>query len=96
MPTTILDGETYRDALQRRYSEEAEKEEQMNIVKLTDQAGSYTSVINGNTCFTYGQLRRFVELVRAEVLEEAAEWFEDDGANMMTKDECAAAIRGLK
>lgn len=34
--------------------------------------------------------------IRAEVLEEAAKWFESSGANMMTKAECAAAIRGLK
>ena len=34
--------------------------------------------------------------IRAEALDEAAKWFETNGANMMTKAECAAAIRGLK
>ena len=42
----------------------------MNIVKLIDQAGSYMSVINGNTCFTYEQLQKFVDIVRAEALAE--------------------------
>ena len=36
------------------------------------------------------------EAIRAEALEEAAKLFETNGANMMTKAECAAAIRGLK
>ena len=34
--------------------------------------------------------------IREQALEEAAKVFEANGANMMTKDECAAGIRGLK
>ena len=66
----------------------------MNIVKLTDQAGSYTSVINGNTCFTYEQLQKFVDIVRAEALEEAEEIAKTIGGSFSV--EFLAAIRGLK
>ena len=76
----------------------------MNITKLTSQAGSYTSVIHGNTCFTYEQLQKFVDIVRAEALEEAAKVCEStyptyESDQMLCFDtpaECAAAIRGLK
>jgi len=70
----------------------------MNIAKLTDQAGSYMSVINGNTCFTYEQLQKFVGIVRAETLEEAAEWCEakQSYSAMHANTEFAAGIRGLK
>jgi len=67
----------------------------MNIAKLTDQAGSYTSVINGNTCFTYEQLQKFVDIVRAEAFEEAAKWCEakQSYSAMHANTEFAAAIR---
>jgi len=66
----------------------------VNIVKLTDQAGSYTSVINGNTCFTYEQLQKFVDIVRAEALEQAEEIAKTIGGSFSV--EFLAAIRGLK
>ena len=66
----------------------------MNIAKLTDQAGSYMSVINGNTCFTYEQLQKFVGIVRAEALEEAEEIAKTIGGSFSV--EFLAAIRGLK
>lgn len=73
----------------------------MNITKLTSQAGSYTSVIHGNTCFTYEQLQKFVDIVRAETLEEAAKVCEQIdtaafGSERPAPNDCAAAIRGLK
>jgi len=66
----------------------------MNITKLTSQAGSYTSVIHGNTCFTYEQLQKFVDIVRAETLEEAAKWFEGNEDDVGYA--IATEIRGLK
>ena len=70
----------------------------MNITKLTSQAGSYTSVIHGNTCFTYEQLQKFVDIVRAEAFKEAAEWCEakQSYSAMHANTEFAAGIRGLK
>ncbi len=38
MPTTILDGEAYPEALQRRYAEEAKAEERMKTSELTGAA----------------------------------------------------------
>lgn len=69
----------------------------MNITKLTSQAGSYTSVIHGNTCFTYEQLQKFVDIVRAETLEEAAMLAYDlRFRSCWTAEAIAAAIRKLK
>lgn len=38
MPTTILDGEAYSEALRRRYAEEAKAEERMKTSELTGAA----------------------------------------------------------
>ena len=70
----------------------------MSIVKLIDQAGSYMSVINGNTCFTYEQIQKFVDIVRAEALEEAAKVCRTAQAKGLQsiREAIEEAIRGLK
>ena len=71
----------------------------MNIIELAKEAGfGYIGFPpeEGEWVCKESGLERFAALVRAEALEEAAKWFEANGANMMTKPECAAAIRRLK
>ena len=48
MPTTILDGETYTDALQRRYSEEVKTDKRMNIIELAKKACAPNQTFNSD------------------------------------------------
>ena len=48
MPTTILDGETYTDALQRRYSEEVKTDKRMNIIELAKEACAPNQTFNSD------------------------------------------------
>lgn len=63
------------------------------IIALAREAGCHASVITGAVCFNPDVLERFVALVAAHEREHCAKLFEGESANMMTKQECAAAIR---
>lgn len=58
MPTTILDGETYPEALQRRYYEESKLEKQMKLWHMKDdkelKVGDIVKTHDGNRWFLFG------------------------------------------
>lgn len=69
MPTTILDGESYPDALQRRYAEEAEAEKRIRVIEQAKAVG----IRDERALYLYeDEFILFSELIRAEALEEAA------------------------
>ena len=66
MPTTILDNETYPEALQRRYAEETKAEKQAEIIRMAREAGwQYADGDDG-----YKPLWRFAALVAAHEREQ--------------------------
>lgn len=68
MPTTILDNETYPEALQRRYAEEIKVEKQAEIIRMAREAG----MLNINDRGLYGDfvnLERFAALVAEPLIE---------------------------
>ena len=62
----------------------------MSVIDLIREAGIMESQM-----WSIKSLERFSALVRAEALEEAAKWFEDEEHSLQPK-KVAAAIRGLK
>lgn len=102
MTTTILDGETYPEALQRRYAEEAAIEKRINIIELVKEAGAEPNYI----LLKCEALERFAALVRAETLEEAAKLCEQGTGDaiqtetlkllLQERGRIASVIRGLK
>ena len=92
MPTTILDNESYPEALQRRYTEEAKNEENMKLIQMAEEACSPHQILNTDLVF----LERFAALVAAHVTEECAVLCEDTGMNgAWNGEDCAAAIRAM-
>ena len=67
-----------------------------SIIELARRAGIAKHGL-GYTCWE-GQLERFANLIRAEVLEEAADICDrvNNYDNPMTAGDCADAIRALK
>ena len=64
MPTTILDGETYEQALHRRFTEEAkviEKMQQDEIIRMAREAG--LNIPDRRNDLWMPQLERFASLV---------------------------------
>ena len=76
MTTTILDGETYPEALQRRYAEEAAIEKRINIIELAKEAGIDTGKRFG--CVSLKSLERFKALVRADLMKQVIDTCEDE------------------
>lgn len=58
MPTTILDNETYPEALQRRYAEETKAEKQAEIIRMANEACQPHQILNTDLVF----LERFFNL----------------------------------
>ena len=94
MPTTILDNESYPEALQRRYTEEAKNEKNMTLIQMAEEACSPHQVLNTDLVF----LERFAALVAAHEREACAKLCERldkescDWVDTMAIH-CAAAIR---
>ena len=61
MPTTILDNETYPEALQRRYAEETKAEKQAEIIRMAEKACAPHQILNTDLVF----LERFFNLAFA-------------------------------
>lgn len=61
MPTTILDNETYLEALQRRYAEETKAEKQAEIIRTAEKACAPHQILNTDLVF----LERFFNLAFA-------------------------------
>ena len=61
MPTTILDNETYPEALQRRYAEETKAEKQAEIIRMANEACQLHQILNTDLVF----LERFFNLAFA-------------------------------
>ena len=96
MPTTILDNETYPEALQRRYAEETKAEKQAEIIRMAREACSPHQVLNTDLVF----LERFAALVAAHEREACAKvcdewnWSSKHGAHPSSQlAAVAAAIR---
>ena len=97
MPTTILDNESYPEALQRRYTEEAKNEENMKLIQMAEEACSPHQILNTDLVF----LERFAALVAAHEREAFAKVCDElqKQAELVAKcfdataEECAAAIR---
>ena len=103
MPTTILDSESYTEALQHRCKEETKTEERINIIELAKKAGydEQSETIPSFQNF----IERFATIVRAEALEKAIEvcrqiggkfYMAGDDLEGFGADECVEAIKGLK
>lgn len=73
MPTTIIDSESYPEALQRRYAEELKNDKKIIIKALARKAGFFEFNIEGWLV----EFEEFVNLVRADALEEAAKFADD-------------------
>ena len=67
MPTTILDNESYLEALQRRYVEESKNEENMKLIQMAEEACSINQTLNTDEEW----VKRFAALVAAH---EAEKW----------------------
>ena len=68
MPTTILDSESYTEALQHRCKEETKTEERINIIELAKKAGydEQSETIPSFQKF----IERFAALVRADLMKQ--------------------------
>ena len=94
MPTTILDNETYPEALQRRYAEEIKAEKQAEIIRMANEACQPHQILNTDLEF----LERFFHLAfaagAAHEREACAKVCEQDEFQIYeTAERCAAAIR---
>jgi len=103
--TTILDGETYPEALQRRYAEEAAIEKRINIIELVKEAGAEPNYI----LLKCEALERFAAIVSEATKEKAAKVCDKVAKHYITNNkeqeqvwllaatsDCAAAIRSMK
>ena len=95
MPTTILDNETYPEALQRRYAEETKAEKQAEIIRMAEKACAPHQILNTDLVF----LERFFNLAFAagaaherEACAKLAERFEPD-EKCIYVEYASAAIR---
>ena len=68
MTTTILDRETYLEALHRRYAEEAAIENGINIIELAKEAGFGQPYIGA----MQHELKRFAALITAQLMSESS------------------------
>ena len=70
---------------------------QDEIIRMAREAGAFRNYfdygVEGFAFVDDETLERFAALVAAHEREACAQWFENEGANMMTKAECAAAIQ---
>lgn len=99
MPTTILDNESYLEALQRRYAEETKAEKQLEITRIANEACSPNQILNTDLVF----LERFFNLAfeagAAHEREQCAKvcegigWGNNPYVNPKAGTTCAAAIR---
>ena len=106
MPTTILDGETYEQARNRRFTEEAkviEKIQQDEIIRMAREASIETLHIKRDgekhsiLDLCYPELERFAAIVAAHEREACAKVCEEvgpkDGSLKLITEGFAAAIR---
>ena len=98
MPTTILDNETYPEALQRRYAEETKAEKQAEIIRMAEKACAPHQILNTDLVF----LERFFNLAFAagaaherEACAKVCEQIDTAafGSERPAPNDCAAAIR---
>ena len=98
MPTTILDNESYPEALQRRYEEEAKNEKNMKLIQMAGEACAPHQILNTDLVF----LERFAALVAAhereacaKVCDELKAMYQEAGWDNRESgaSQCAAAIR---
>ena len=87
MPTTILDNESYLEALQRRYVEESKNEENMKLIQMAEEACSLNQTLNTDLEF----LKRFAALVAAHEREKhnSPSWETVDDAIAAEREACA-------
>ena len=90
MPTTILDGETYEQALHRRFTEEAkviEKMQQDEIIRMARLACAPNQTFNSDEEW----VKRFAAIVAAHEREACAKVCDDKHDYMCSR--AAEAIR---
>ena len=68
MPTTILDNETYPEALHRRYAEESRIDRKIEIIAMAKTAGFFEFNVEG----WVKEFERFAALVAAHEREACA------------------------
>lgn len=74
MPTTILDNETYPEALQRRCAEESRIDRKIEIIAMAKSAGFFEFNVEGWS----KEFERFAALVAAHEREACAKVCETD------------------
>jgi len=97
MPTTILDNETYPEALQRRYAEEIKAEKQAEIIRMANEACQPHQILNTDLEF----LERFFNLAfAAGAAHEREKWEQAlpiamDAMMLQEREACAQVCEEL-